>query len=70
MSTPAKTLPADIPPEAVSFLQEMGYLEADRLKAGDQAPQLTLHRLDTGEPVVIGDPAAALPTVLIFGSYT
>ena len=68
--TSAKALPADIPPEAVSFLEAMGYLEADRLKAGDQAPQLTLQRLDTGAPVVIGDPESPRPTVLIFGSYT
>lgn len=65
-----KSLPADIPPEAVSFLEAMGYLEADRLTVGAQTPQITLHRLDTGEPAVIGDPQATLPTVLIFGSYT
>jgi hypothetical protein len=62
-------LPPDIPPEAVPFLEEMGYLQADALKVGDPAPRLTLTRLETGEPVQIGADAS-LPTVLIFGSYT
>ena len=66
-------LPPDIPPEAVSFLQEIGYLQADRLRIGMTPPLLVLTALKEGEegsPVVIGAADAALPTVLIFGSYT
>ena len=72
-------LPPDIPPEAVSFLQEVGYLQADRLQVGMFPPPLVLTSLTNekvtnekgntaGLPVVIGAPDAALPTVLIFGS--
>ena len=64
------SLPPDIPPDAVPFLQEMGYLDADRLHVGDLAPVLTLTSLAGNEPVTICVPGAALPTVLIFGSYT
>jgi hypothetical protein len=64
------SLPPDIPPEVVGFLQEMGYLESDRLQVGDAVPALTLRRLHGEETVVVGDPNASRPTVLIFGSYT
>ena len=64
------SLPPDVPPEAAAFLQEMGYLEPERLEVGDLAPVLTLAALRDGEPVRLGVPDAALPTVLIFGSYT
>lgn len=67
---PAVSLPSDIPAEVVPFLEQMGYLDADRLQMGDQAPRLTLEALHGGEPAVIGDTRAPLPTVLIFGSYT
>lgn len=63
-------LPPDLPPEAVAMLEEMHYLESDRLKVGDLVPCLTLTNLQTGETVDIGTSNAALPTVLIFGSYT
>jgi hypothetical protein len=64
------SLPPDVPPEVVGFLQEMGYLEPDRLQVGDAAPVLTLARLHGAETVILGAPDAARPTVLIFGSYT
>jgi hypothetical protein len=63
-------LPADIPPEAVAFLEEIGYREADALKPGDMPPPLRLTRMDSGEMVRIPPESAGLPTVLIFGSYT
>ena len=63
-------LPPDIPAEAVSFLQEMGYLDADRLAMGDSVPELILFTLDRKQMVVIGSREANLPTILIFGSYT
>ena len=63
-------LPPDIPPEVVGFLEEMGYLEADRLQVDAQVPVLTLARLHAEGTVTIGAQDAALPTVLIFGSYT
>lgn len=63
-------LPSDIPQEAIPILNEMGYLEPDRLKVGDLAPCITLTRLDSGEAQVIGASHVRLPVVLIFGSYT
>ncbi len=64
------TVPSDIPSEAIPILEEMGYLEEDRLKVGDSVPCLTLTNLSSGEPKRIGEPNAPLPTVLVFGSYT
>jgi len=64
------SLPSDIPPEVVPFLQEMGYLDADRIQVGDRAPCLSLSTLDGTGTVTIGAPDAARPVVLIFGSYT
>lgn len=63
-------LPPGVPPEAAPILQEMGYLEPDRLKAGDPAPRLTLPALRGGASVEIGAAGAPVPVVLIFGSYT
>jgi hypothetical protein len=63
-------LPPDVPPEVAGFLQEMGYLDPDRLKVGDFPPILTLQRLYGDGTATIGGPDAARPTVLIFGSYT
>lgn len=63
-------LPSDIPSEAIPILEEMGYLEEDRLKVGDSVPCLTLTNLLSGVPTRIGEPNALLPTVLVFGSYT
>jgi hypothetical protein len=63
-------IPSDIPPEVVGFLEEMGYLEADRLQVGASVPALTLTRLHAEGTVTIGAPDTVWPTVLIFGSYT
>lgn len=70
MQIDVNNLPPGVPPEAVPFLQEIGYLEPDRLKSGDIAPRLTLSTLDDNTPVEIGNPNASQPTVLIYGSYT
>ncbi len=67
---PAVSLPADIPAEVRPYLQEMGYLDADRLQVGDHVAPLALTALRNGEQVTIGASDAAQPTVLIFGSYT
>lgn len=63
-------LPSDIPSEAIPFLEEMGYLEPDRLRVGELSPRLTLSDLHREYTVEIGAPDATQPTVLIFGSYT
>jgi hypothetical protein len=63
-------IPDDIPAEAVPFLQEMGYLEPDRLQVGDRVTPLALTALQSEEMVVVGAPEAPRSTVLIFGSYT
>ena len=63
-------LPSDIPEEAIPVLEEMGYLEPDRLKVGDVAPRLILTHLSSGKQTAIGETDAVLPCVLIFGSYT
>jgi hypothetical protein len=62
-------LPADIPPEAVPFLREMGYLEPDRLSPGDAAPDAPVYTLE-GEEVPLRRCWSDRPAVLIFGSYT
>jgi hypothetical protein len=62
-------LPPDIPPEAVPFLTEMGYLEPDRLAAGDAAPDVELETLE-GRAIRLSDYWQEQPVVLIFGSYT
>ena len=63
-------LPPDIPPEVISFLEEVGYLDEDRLKVGDTVPELMLNRLADGAGVTIGGSSGQRPVVLIFGSYT
>ena len=62
-------LPPDIPPEVVPFLQEAGYLDADRLSVGGSVPPLTAYTLE-GAPVDLSSLWAESPAVLIFGSYT
>ncbi len=59
-----------LPNEAIPVLAEVGYEVPDRLAVGDTVPPLTLTDLATGESVPLIAPDAALPTVLIFGSYT
>ena len=62
-------LPPDIPAEAVSFLRGMGYLEPDRLRVGDPAPDALLYTL-AGEAVTLAAFFGERPAALIFGSYT
>ena len=62
-------LPPDIPPEVVPFLEEAGYLDADRLTVGDSVPPLTAYTLG-GQPVALASLWAQRPAVLVFGSYT
>ena len=62
-------LPPDIPPEVMGFLQQVGYLDEDRLKPGDSVPELTLHGLTDSKPVKIGG-VMERSAVLIFASYT
>jgi hypothetical protein len=61
-------LPTDIPAEAVPFLEEVGYLEPDRLSLGDPAPDVPLYTPD-GE-TSLSRLRDGRPAVLIFGSYT
>jgi hypothetical protein len=63
-------LPQDIPPEVVAFLQQVGYLDEDRLKPGDTAPTMNLRHLADGVPITIGGPGLDRPIVLILASYT
>lgn len=67
---PAVPISTDLPPEAIPFLQSVGYMDADRLKVGDAVPPLTLRRLHGGDPITLGRSAGGRPVVLIFGSYT
>jgi hypothetical protein len=62
-------LPQDIPPEVVVFLQDVGYLDEDRLKPGDSAPVLELRHLSNGTTITIGG-RMERPVALIFASYT
>ena len=39
------SLPPGVPLEAAAFLQEVGYLQPDRLQVGDAVPQLVLKRV-------------------------
>ena len=64
-----RPLPADIPPEALPFLAEMGYLLPDTLAAGFPAPDVPL-QTPAGAPLRTPELWARLPAVLIFGSYT
>ncbi len=65
---PAAAL-AELPPEARTFVQEMGYLEDDHLKVGDFVSPMELERLDGSGNVQLGGQGPS-PTVLIFASYT
>ena len=62
-------LPPDIPPDALPFLREMGYLDPDPLSEGDPAPDVPLYTPE-GEEVRLSRWWAEHPVVLVFGSYT
>lgn len=62
-------LPADIPPEALPFLRQTGYLEADRLRPGDPAPDGAVYT-PAGDPAAIRRFWSERPAVFVFGSYT
>ena len=62
-------IPTDIPAEALPFLREMAYFEADRLQVGDSVPPVTLQDCH-GRSVTLGRRDAERPVVLVFGSYT
>jgi hypothetical protein len=47
-----------------------GYRYPDTLAPGDRVPDLSLHPLDDGPAVAIGQLHAERPLVLFFGSYT
>lgn len=67
--TAPSNLPSGVPEEAVPFLQEVGYLEADALAVGDVAPDLPLYTLE-GAEVRLGRFRGHSPVVLVFGSHT
>ena len=69
VSPSAGVLPGDIPAEAVPFLEEMGYLEPDRLSVGVPAPDVPL-LTPHGEELRSSQLSGSRPVVLIFGSYT
>lgn len=72
MDTPSgdrPNLPADVPPEALPFLAQAGYLEPDRLAVGAPAPDPPLWTM-TGTPFLLSRLRGVQPMVLIFGSYT
>jgi hypothetical protein len=48
----------------------LGYRHPDTLAIGDRVPDLSLHPLDIGPPVALGQLHATRPLVLFFGSYT
>jgi len=64
-----RSLPSDIPPHAVPFVEQMGYLDADPLAAGDPAPDVILYTA-AGQPAALRDLLRDRPVVLVFGSYT
>jgi len=66
---PRASVPADVPPDVVPFLEEAGYLEPDRLSVGDPAPDLPLFTPE-GEEVRLSRCWRERAVVLIFGSYT
>ena len=69
MTAQATNPPADIPAEAIPFLEKVGYLEPDTLSVGDPAPDVPLYTPD-GEEIRLGRLRGVAPVVLIFGSYT
>jgi hypothetical protein len=62
-------LPPDIPAEAREFLQEMGWMDPERLATGDPAPDLPLFTPEQ-ESRRTSQLWAERPAVFIFGSYT
>lgn len=66
---PRRQPPSDIPPEALPFLEEVGYLETDSLAVGDLAPDVPLYTAE-GEVVNLRHFPERRPVVLIFGSHT
>jgi hypothetical protein len=64
-----RNLPPGIPDEAVPFLDEIGYLEADTLRVWDPAPDVPLFT-PAGEEVRLARLGNECPVVLVFGSYT
>ena len=68
-ATAPANLPPGVPEEAVPFLQEVGYLEADTLSVGDPAPDLPLYTLE-GAEVRLSRFRGESPVVLVFGSHT
>lgn len=64
-----RTLPADIPPEAASFLEEVGYLEPDALTVGAAAPDVPFYTPE-GEEFRLSRFRGVAPVVLVFGSHT
>lgn len=66
--TPAN-LPPGVPPEAVPFLREVGYLEADSVAVGAPAPDVPFYTVD-GEEFRLSRLRGVSPVVLIFGSHT
>ena len=65
----AQHLPADIPPEALPFLEEMAYFAPDALAVGSRAPDVPLVDPE-GWEVRSASLWTERPAVLIFGSYT
>ena len=66
----ASQLPPDLPPEVIAFLNEVNYLDPDRLQVGDRIPPLALTDLKSGEILWLGKEKRSRPLALIFGSYT
>lgn len=62
-------LPPGVPPEAVPFLQGVGYFTPDTLCPGGLAPDVPLFT-PSGETVPMRRLRNERPAALIFGSYT
>jgi hypothetical protein len=67
--THATSLPPGVPAKAAPFLQEVGYLEPDRLSVGDTAPDVSGFT-PNGDAVSLSRCWSDRPAVLIFASYT
>ena len=64
----AATLPAD---ERDTVLETVTrFRRPDRLRVGDELPDLALLQLDDGTPVELGSLVIGRPLVLVFGSFT
>ena len=66
---PRPDLPPGVPVEAASFVQEVGYLEADLLAVGDPTPDVPFFTPE-GEEFRLDRFRGVTPVVLIFGSHT